>query len=441
MSLRAGASVVDISPAGPVALFGYPHVERIATGVHDPLLASALCLDDGRQRAMLIALDLLMLDPPRARSIRRAVAERTGVPERCVLMSCSHTHSGPVTARLVAWSGDAAVPAPDAAYLDMLADRVVAAAEQAAANVGPAEIAWTTADARGVGGNRLSSEGATDPEVGILGVREPDGGRLRAVVVMYGMHPTVLHEDSTLVSADFPHYAREVLRERFGVTLPVLYHTGPCGDQSPRRFVAGQTFEEAERLGRTLGESVARSLERLDRSRFSSDCRLGGVVGEIALPRRRFLEVAEAERLLDHHRAEFRRLKEAGAEAAKVRGAECAVFGAEGTVQLAHLQERGDLQRALEEDAPVEVQVVQVGEVSLIGLPGEWFVEYGLELKRRWPNRAFVVSLVNGHVQGYVATAEAVAEESYEALTAVFDGPEAGRRMIETVMGMADGVR
>ena len=39
---RAGAAQVDVTPDSPQFLYGYPHCERISTGVHDPLLASAL---------------------------------------------------------------------------------------------------------------------------------------------------------------------------------------------------------------------------------------------------------------------------------------------------------------------------------------------------------------------------------------------------------------
>ena len=46
MTLNAGAAAHQISPPRGAALFGYPHVKRTSTGVHDPLLASALFLED-----------------------------------------------------------------------------------------------------------------------------------------------------------------------------------------------------------------------------------------------------------------------------------------------------------------------------------------------------------------------------------------------------------
>ncbi|MCX7428640.1 MAG: neutral/alkaline non-lysosomal ceramidase N-terminal domain-containing protein, partial [Planctomycetia bacterium] len=233
MTLKAGAAVRDVSPREPTALFGYPHVERISEGIHDPLLASALSLKTDAAAVVLVSLDVLFLDPPRARMLRRAISERTGTPEDCVFVHTTHTHSGPVTSRILAWRDDATTQPPDPDYLDFLQHQAVEAATDAVANARSAELAWTTADATGVGGNRLAADGVTDPEVGILAVREAGLGPMLAVLLNYGMHPTVLHEDSRLISSDFPHYAREHLRERFGEDLTVVYQTAPAGDQSP----------------------------------------------------------------------------------------------------------------------------------------------------------------------------------------------------------------
>lgn len=437
MSLLAGRAVCDISPREAVALFGYPHVERISTGIHDPLLASVLWLDEGATRLVLVALDLLMIEPPVARAIRRRVAQLLEIPEEGVFISCSHTHSGPVTSRLVGWADDPAVPPPDPAYLEWVGYHVVAAAREAAAEALPAELAWTRADARGVGGNRLSANGVTDPECGVLVVRERRSRRPLAVSLTYGMHPTVLHEDSTLVSSDFPHYTRVQLRERFGEGLTVLYHTAPAGNQSPRYFVNGQTFAEAERLGRKLGRAVEDAILGMADTAWTATPGLAAVLVPVTLPRRPLRPLAEARALLAEYRATYARLKAEGAPRPEVRTAECAVFGAEGTVALAEAEARGDIARLLAEYAPLEVQALRIGEAELVGLPGECFVEYSLAIKRRAGGQTFVVSLVNGELQGYIVTPEALAAGGYEATNAVF-APEAGSILVEAALAAVE---
>lgn len=438
MTILAGAAKREINPSGPTALYGYPHVERISQGVHDPLFASALCVKNNDRTVALVSLDILFVDPPTARSIRKAVAQRLATDESCVFISCTHTHSGPVTARLLGWQEDETIPAPDPAYLDHVKDQTIAAAVEALEQAKPAEIAWTTADATGVGGNRHAADGVTDPEAGILVAREAESEegipkKLLAAVIVYGMHPTVLHEDSSWVSSDFPHYTREYLLQRFGQQLTVVYHTAPCGNQSPRYHVDGQTFDEARRLGEKLGAAVADSIDSIGEARFTSDAQLWGKLAELRLPRRPMPSIDEAQKTLDEYQATFERLQTEGAPRPEVRTAECAIFGAEGSLTLARAEKSGQIEETLNKYRPLEVQAVGIGEATMLGIPGECFTEYALAIKSRAGKGAFVVSLVNGELQGYIVTPEAAAAGGYEATNSLFS-PESGQIMVDTVL-------
>ena len=434
-TLQAGAAYRDISPSMPLALHGYPHVDRVSTGIHDPLLATVIVLRNGHKTAVMVSLDLLMIEPPFARELRGAVARALEVPEACVLIGCTHTHSAPVTSRLLAWSGDSTIPEPDTGYLEFVRRQTVAAAVGAAESTKPSELLWTHADAAGVGGNRLRRDGVTDPECGILVVRNAQTKAVSAVSLIYGMHPTVLHEDSTLVSSDFPHYARLHLQECLGDGVTVLYHTAPCGNQSPRYFVNGQTFTEAERLGRKLGAAAAGALCRIRDADWCSTPPLDAVLAPLVLPRRLMPTLAAARTLLADYQNTYERLKVANAPRPEIRTAECAVFGAEGTVALAQAAARGNLDRRLAAYEPIEVQVLRIGEVNVAGWPGECFTDYALAIKRAARSRTFVICLVNGELQGYIVTPEALAAGGYEATNAVF-GPEAGAIMVKTTLDL-----
>ena len=422
-----------------MTLSGYPHVARMSTGIHDPLLASALMLEHAKTRLLLVTLDLLFLSPPTVRDIRARVAAALQMPEAGVLLSCTHTHSGPVTCIAPGCQNDPAMPPPDPAYLSWVADQVVAAAREAAAQLVAAELAWTSADARGVGGNRLAPDGVTDPECGILAVRNAQTKAILAVSLIYGMHPTVLHEDSTLVSSDFPHYTRLHLRERLGDNITVLYHTAPCGNQSPRYFVTGQTFAEAERFGRKLGAAATAALGRIRDADWSPMPTLASALTRVELPRRSLPKPAAARALLEEYRNRYAQLKAEGAPHPIIRTAECAVFGAEESVALAETEAGGVLTRLIAEYAPLEVQVLRIGDVALAGLPGECFVEYGLAIKQGATRRTFVVSLVNGDLLGYIVTPEAAASGGYEATNAVF-APEAGAVLARTAINLVERV-
>jgi hypothetical protein len=433
-SLLAGTARRDISPRKPMFLCGYPHVDRISTGVHDPLLATALCLRRGDQSVLLVATDLLFVNPWTAREWRREASARSGVPEAGVFISCSHTHSGPNTCDVMEWGPSPVVPRLDPDYMAFLKQSLSDAAAEAAASLQPARLAWTSAAVDGVGCNRHDPEhGARDPDVSILALRHAVSGRLLALDLTYSMHPTVMHEDSKLVSSDFPGFARQRIQMLAGSDLPILYHTGPAGNQSPRYHVKGQTFGEAERLGGRLAQAVWPAVEAIPDSAFQTEPALRGLLEPVTLPLRTLPAVAEARRTLEAYRATFVKLRAAGAPHGPVRTAECDVFGAEETLFLAECQEKGVFQERMRRYDPQEVQLVQIGDAWLVGYPGELFVEFGLMTKWMAPCRVVPVSLVNGDAEGYLVTPAALREGRYETNNRAF-AAEAGGLLVQTAL-------
>jgi hypothetical protein len=432
--IKAGAAVLEITPSKSVFLVGYPHVDRWSTGVHDPLLVSALAIEDGSTTVLLAAVDLLFVNPSTARNWRRAVAERLKIPQQNVFISCSHTHSGPHTCEVLEWGPSPVVPPVDQDYMEYVQSQIVETAILARDHAHPAELAWTSTQVEGVGGNRHDPlNGATDREAGILVVRERDTHKLQSMLVIYGMHPTVLHEDSTRISSDFPHYARIELQENLGPDMVVLYHTGPAGNQSTRYDVREQSFSEAERLGRKLGKSILKAVEALPENAFIAESLLKASIAEATLPRRVLPTIGECQAALDDYRKVYEDLKHSGAPHGPVRTAECDVFGAEETLFLAQCQENGHLEHVMTEYEPVDVQVIRIADAYLVGFPGELFAEYGLSLKQNTSKRCFPVTLVNGDLQGYIVTDQAIRDGRYETNNCVF-GSAAGQLLVETAL-------
>ena len=95
--MKIGFSVVDITPELGIYLTGYGMPERLAEGVHSPLNASVMVLEDEKNAAAVIGMDWCFVDWPLTQVIRKEINRQTGIPERNILLCCSHTHSAPHT--------------------------------------------------------------------------------------------------------------------------------------------------------------------------------------------------------------------------------------------------------------------------------------------------------------------------------------------------------
>jgi len=424
---RVGAAQSDVTPRDAQFLYGYPHVERMSTGVHDRLLASAMYLHDGDNQAMFVAVDIIFLTKRQVAEARERIAAATGVPADHIMITATHTHSGPITMRMLSNTEDAVVPEPDLTYLRKLIQGIVEAATEAHRNAQPAEVGLAVTKVSGLGTNRHDPNGPSLPEVPVLVARSLQDRSLISLMCVCSMHPTVLHEDSTLVSGDFPAFARQYLQSQLiGKDCPIVYHMGAAGNQSPRHVTRANTFEEAERLGGILGKAVESVLHE---AKFVSDWKLRCDVATLELPLRDLPPLQQAESSLREADAQLEHLRQSGARHAAVRTAECNWFGAQETLSLARAQQDGRLHDAARTCLPAQIQLIGIGPWTFVGWPGEVFTEFALEVRQRYPE-AFVITLANGDLQGYLVTAEAVGKKTYEASNAVFASPDSARLLV-----------
>jgi hypothetical protein len=88
----------------------------------------------------------------------------------------------------------------------------------------------------------------------------------------------------------------------------------------------------------------------------------------------------------------------------------------------------------------VEVQVIALGrEIAWVALPGEVFVELGLNLKHRSPfKQTFVVELANENL-GYIPDRRSYAEGNYEPESARC-APGSGEKLIDAAVALLSGL-
>ena len=114
-------------------------------------------------------------------------------------------------------------------------------------------------------------------------------------------------------------------------------------------------------------------------------------------------------------KAEWGRLKKRGAPYIEVQNANLKNLGAENTLGYIRLKNNGIPISMEADELPVEVQLLTIGDARIVGILGEIFVEFGLDIQKRFPyGKTIVVELANGCLPGYVHTRQAFREGGYE---------------------------
>jgi neutral ceramidase len=226
LRMIVGTSQVDITPQPGVELAGFAVRPQPSIGILDNLAVRGLYLEDGPERLLWLHADLIALERPFVEAVRQFAEHELGIPAARVLLSATHTHSGPVTV-----IGNC-LGKIDPQYYAQLGERFRQAARSAMTN--REECSLHTIESRvelGVDRRRYASK-HTDPRLGAVGWRRGDGS-FKAVLLSYSMHPVCLCESR--ISADWPGAAARILSQALPGQPTALVSSGACGNIDPPR--------------------------------------------------------------------------------------------------------------------------------------------------------------------------------------------------------------
>lgn len=443
--LKAGMARVDITPPQGLELAGYPHYPRYNTGAHDPLYAACMYLSDSGREIAMVTLDLLFFSKKHAIRARQLTEAVCGIPAENVMISCSHTHSGPwASGRLDIESLEAGKEQP-LEYVDSVVKAIAGIIQQAKAGAFPASFGASTAlcgAESGVGGNRRIPGGPHDPLVSVMAVRDMDQ-KIRGIFVNYTLHPTFIHEWSNVCTADYPCYLKLELEEQIPGVI-VGFSQGASGNQSSRYYRQGESYDEAERVGRILGKAAYSALFKME---WRSNLTIAVAGCELPLELRNFGTEEELVAQVAHDEAIYKELyakygtSQNREEYYLWQNANLKLLGSEDQLGYIRMQKKGIKIELLEDEAPMEIQVFKLGGVCVVGIPGEAFVEYGLFVKAMAGFGMVVFNeLTNGVLPGYLYTPESLVTGGYETDTSML-GEHFGLHMVEAVLKTIEKLR
>ena len=428
--LKGGCSKVNITPPLGIPLIG--SYGKPSDDILDELYAKALVLNDGSTTIAIVSADLLYSPlEDITNPVREIIKDKIGIPEQNILICATHTHSGPEVFTRTKLRPEKEVPASeiDQFYLQTLIRKMAGAVLIAHKNMRkvkigaakgqipeilynrrprnndgsvkmaftlPPEVTATKKIETDAEGNvkvtfTLPDEeaeldfGPIDPEVCVLRVEDMEGGIIGSLV-NFGCHPVCIYPYlSTTISADYPAYTTGVVEQIEGGIC--LFALGLAGNTVPIK----RGVKPREQIGKALG---GEALRRLQFVATSGDVTLKALKKEVRFPTKKPSS------------------SEKGTDADTT-----AVY------------------------ITTEIQVLRLGDIYILGLPGEVLVEVGLEIKRRaGMEKLFIISICNDSI-GYVCHSRAYEEGGYEPVSGTNLAKGAGEIMVREALNLLNRLK
>ncbi|HOW39232.1 MAG TPA: neutral/alkaline non-lysosomal ceramidase N-terminal domain-containing protein [Bacteroidales bacterium] len=388
---RAGLAKAVITPQEPMWMAGYASRDHESEGVLTDLWIKVLVLQDAKgKKAVLITSDLLGYPKKLSEQIRNQISVKYGLTRSQIILSCSHTHTGPVIdgALFDIYPLDARQREVIRKYSAEISRKIVDLTGEAIKNLAPASLYSQNGVVRFQVNRRNNTEatvnlindmnGPNDYAVPVLKVLDNKGNML-AVAFGYSCHATVL--SFYQFSGDYPGFAQLELEKLYPGTTAMFFQ-GAGADQNP---LPRRTVPLAKQYGKELAAAVERVLSE---EMKQLEPGLSTAYSEIDL---KFASPPSEEELM------------------KIEKESTGYLKSWATSQLKILKDKGSLRTSY----PYPVQVWKLGSQPVFAFGGELVIQYSSDIKKIFGPDVFIMGYVNDDM-AYIPSETILKEGGYE---------------------------
>jgi hypothetical protein len=424
--IKFGYAQEVITPPLGVQMAGFIG-ERKAEGVHDDLYAKSLYLETQSQKLMLCVLDTLALSLNFTQEVAGYLEENNGIPKENVLIAATHTHSGPEGLQcttLVKPDGQTIqIGTLDSDLLSFTFKQTVKSAQNAILNAKEGSIFFDEGNftERVFGNRRQTSDTEPLPTLKTLTFIGKDSHM--GVLYDFGCHPTVLHEENHLISADFPGAVSSLIQRDISNITFSMFVNGAAGDMSTRFYRQKSSFDELERIATIMAQSIEKYVPGSEEIMLDTKPVWAKTV-PIELKLKTMPTADVLTNMLSQAKQELKKAQEEGE--ANLRPWQSKVEGIESLIAESNLVDGADKVRTA-------FQIMQLGDVVFTAIPGELFSALGTQIENALnPLKVFVVGYAGDYI-GYIPDMLAYDEGGYETLSTLLQKGE-GERLVEAVI-------
>ena len=266
--MRFGTAKEIITPIKPVRVACCGPFDENYIAIHDDVYVRCLVIDDGKNKAVFLAYDLLFHDHGLNDRIAAYANEKYGIEKSAVVASYSHAHTAPAVRGYCPG-------AHDEEYEEFLVERSKNALDRALSIMYEGELEYGVFDADFNISRRGIREGARacvpdpdyecDKEFFVMFIRDMKGD-IRAVMTNYACHPVNYPAQQT-ISGEFPGRMCQYLEMKYYGAVGLFFQSSGA-DVRPKATVIEDadeencwpwkslTFEELDSLAKEMADSV-----------------------------------------------------------------------------------------------------------------------------------------------------------------------------------------
>lgn len=247
----AGAATRTINPEKDSLYLAGGKANRPFIDVHDNLYVKAMVVSNRSNNITLLTFDCIGLLYPQLQAIRsRIKAELPLIDPEHIVMSSTHTHSGPDVVGI--WGKDLAHSGVNDKHMQLIVDRAVEAIKEATQARKPVNISFGSGSFGEDWVKNISEPGELDRSVSIIQLTDLNGKNI-AMLTNFACHPTIMDDASTAASSDYVWgYYKYLDSAQGGVNM---FLQGAIGGWIQPEGVP-HTFDQAKYYGTSLGKYV-----------------------------------------------------------------------------------------------------------------------------------------------------------------------------------------
>lgn len=197
----AGAASRTINPEKDSLYLAGGKANRLFIDVHDNLYVKAVVLSNSNNNLTILTFDCIGLLYPQLQAIRsRIKAELPSIDPEHIVMSSTHTHSGPDVVGI--WGKDLAHSGVNDKHMQLIVDRAVEAIKEATEARKPVTITFGSGSFGEDWVKNISEPAELDRSVSIIKFSDSKGKNI-AMLTNFACHPTIMDDASTAASSDY----------------------------------------------------------------------------------------------------------------------------------------------------------------------------------------------------------------------------------------------